>query len=301
MTAISSAGSWENIKLLCNGQAHFAILQGYVGALAWNGDFDIAGIDVTCPKNQLRPVTMLWRNVEHFVLRKDLVKTGNMDDLKGLDKEAFYVGKHNSGTAASGRYILESLGIELKNHPTLVYGSYGDSTDALADGRIHGMNTPGGRPVAAVCRAFDALDGDIRLLEFTDDQLEAVNADHDLWVRYEIPAGTYRGQTDPVRTIAQSNFLVARKDVASDVVEEVTRIIYKNLDFLYRIHVATEAMSLEDAKVGLPRPLHPGAESFFRGPKDDLDIRDRDVERVPQTCAPDLAKQSSSVLRAPTP
>ena len=38
MTAISSAGSLENIKLLRDNQAQFAILQGPFGAWSWDGE-----------------------------------------------------------------------------------------------------------------------------------------------------------------------------------------------------------------------------------------------------------------------
>ena len=38
LSAISSAGSMENIKLMRDNQAQFAILQGIFGAWGWHGD-----------------------------------------------------------------------------------------------------------------------------------------------------------------------------------------------------------------------------------------------------------------------
>ena len=73
MSAISSAGSSENVKLLRENQAQFAILQGLYGAWAWNG---AGGVANDGPQKYLRSVSMLWQNVEHFVVSRDFVKTG---------------------------------------------------------------------------------------------------------------------------------------------------------------------------------------------------------------------------------
>ena len=45
----------------------------------------------------------------------------------------------------------------------------------------------------------------------------------------------------------------------------ITKTIYENLAFLNNIHKATKAMKLENAIVGLPFPLHPGAAKYYQG------------------------------------
>ena len=66
LSAISSAGSMENIKLMRDNQAQFAILQGIFAAWAWNGDGPI-----TQPHPWLRSISALWQNADHFVLYID--------------------------------------------------------------------------------------------------------------------------------------------------------------------------------------------------------------------------------------
>jgi TRAP transporter TAXI family solute receptor len=85
-----------------------------------------------------------------------------------------------------------------------------------------------------------------------------------LWTRYVIPAGSYPGQTQDIRTIAQPNFLAVRADVDEDAVYRITKAIYENLPFLNGIHKATKAMALNKAIAGLPMPLHPGAARYYR-------------------------------------
>ena len=92
LAAISSAGSGENVKLLNENEAQFAILQGLYGAWAWQG---LGPYEKSGSQKQLRSVSMLWQNVEHFIVRSDLTETGTMTDLKNLNGKKFSIGKKN--------------------------------------------------------------------------------------------------------------------------------------------------------------------------------------------------------------
>jgi TRAP transporter TAXI family solute receptor len=261
MSAISSAGSGENVKLLREDQAQFAILQALYGAWAWDGQ---GKVKADGPQKHLRSVTMLWQNVEHFTVRANKVKSGTVADLSLFAGAKFSIGKRNSGTEGSGRHILGALGIEADSVFEPVYLGYGPSAEALQNGTIDGMNIPAGAPVSAISRAYAALGNDMRVLDFSEEQMTRVNSAYDLWTRYVIPAGTYPSQNKPINTIAQPNFLVVREDVDEEAVYMITKTIYENLPFLNGIHAATKAMALEKAIAGLPMPLHPGAARYYK-------------------------------------
>ena len=57
MAAISSAGSGENVRLLCEGEAQFGIMQGLYGYYAATGTGPLAEVG---PQESLRSITMLW-------------------------------------------------------------------------------------------------------------------------------------------------------------------------------------------------------------------------------------------------
>lgn len=261
LSAISSAGSGENVKLLRENEAQFAILQGLYGAWAWNGT---GKVKESGPQKHLRAVSMLWQNVEHFGIKSDLVKSGNVDDLMNLKGKKFSIGKKNSGTEGSGRHILTGLGIDTDATFDVAYLGYGPSADAIQNGNISGFNIPAGTPVGAVTRAYAALGKDLTVLDFTDEQIAKANDGLELWTRFVIPAGTYPGQEKDINTIAQPNFLATRADLDEDAVYKITKSIYENLPFLNGIHKATKAMALDKAISGLPVPLHPGAARFYR-------------------------------------
>jgi TRAP transporter TAXI family solute receptor len=262
LAAISSAGSEENLRLMRSREAHFAILQGLYGAWAIEGRGRMAGRP---PFQELRSVTALWPNVEHVLIRSDHVETGTLADLRGLAGRRFSIGARFSGTEGSNRHILTALGLDPDVHFDLVHQGYGASADAFQNQRIDGMNTPAGIPVGAVTRTLAAVGEQARLLGVSEAERGQINEGFgDLWRAFDIPAGTYPGQTEAVRTIAQANLLAVRADVPDAHVYRLLETIYDNLGFLHAFHAATRAMSLDSALQGLPVPLHPGAVRFYR-------------------------------------
>jgi hypothetical protein len=146
----------------------------------------------------------------------------------------------------------------------MAYMGYGPSADALQNGTVDGMNIPSGVPTSAITRAFAALGNDIRILDFTDEEILKANGRYKLWTRFTIPANTYPGQTQDVQTMAQPNFLAVRDDIPEEDVYQLTKTVYENLAFLNGIHKATKDMALDKAIAGLPVPLHPGAARYYR-------------------------------------
>lgn len=261
MSAITSAGSGENLKLLRENQVQFAILQGLWGAHAKAGTGPLANAG---PQSHLRGISMLWPNVEHFIVRAKYAVSGTVADLPALAGKGFSIGKRNSGTEGSNRHILAGLGLDPEAMFDLAFLGYGPSADALINGKIAGMSTPAGPPVSAVTRAFAALGEDIVLLSFTPGQIERANGGFELWTPYTLAARTYPGQGQDVATIAQPNFLAVRADVEDEAVYQITKTMHGNLPFLNNIHKATRAISLESALSGLPVPLHRGAAKYYQ-------------------------------------
>lgn len=259
LSAISSAGSLENIKLMRDNQAQFALLQGIFAAWAWNGEGPISR-----PQTWLRSIGAMWQNTDHFVLLTQLTRDGTIMDLDTLDGQRFVLGARNSGAQWSGHHILTSLGIDYESKFSLAYMGYGPTAGAIQDGTIVGMNIPAGVPVTAITRAFAIAGADLTLLSFTDSQLERINARYPLWSRYVIQAGTYPNQADDLQTIAHPNVLAVRADIPDEAVYKITRTIFENLAALHEIHKATREVTLDKALTGLDAPLHPGAARYYR-------------------------------------
>ena len=259
LTAIISAGSLENVKLLRDNQVQFAILQGPFGAWSWAGEGPVSS-----PQTHMRSVSALWQNVEHFVLLSELATTGEIMDLNDLDGERYVLGARNSGAEQTGRFILETLGIDYEEKFNLAYMGYGPTTSAIQDGNIVGMNIPAGAPVSSITQAYALLGDRMTILNWTQETLDKINAKYPLWDWYDFPPGTYPNQDKLIRTIGSPNVLVTRDDISEEVVYNVTKVIWENLATLQEIHGATKDMRLEIAIEGLGAPLHPGAIRYYR-------------------------------------
>ncbi len=261
MSAISSAGSGENVRLIREGEAQFAILQGLFGyyAATGTGPLEEAG-----PQEHLRSVTMLWQNVEQFVVAADAAPTGTIEDMVALKGEGMALGRQNSGTIGSNATILAGFGVDIENDYELVFAGYGPSAEALQNGQVKGIGTPAGVPTGAISQLMAAASDSVTMLNFTEEQVAQADGGRGLWTPYTIPAGTYPGQDADINTIAQPNFLATHADIPEENVYQITKTIYENLPFLQAIHPATKAMAIERAIAGLPVPLHPGAVRYYQ-------------------------------------
>lgn len=258
LTAVNSAGSGANVQALGAGTADFAILQGLYGSYAATGTGP-----VTAPQPNIRSVSMLWQNVEQFVVPTDKAKTGTVEDLVALKGMPAGMGKQNSGTMGSNTVLLSGLGIDVAKDYDLVFAGYGPSADAMANGQAVAGGFPSGPPTGAITKLFATNPGKFTILDVTDEQRAAMDGGRNLWVPFTIPAGTYPGQDKDVNTIAQPNFLAVNDNVDENHVYLLTKTMYENLPFLQAIHPATKAMLVEKSMAGLPVPLHPGAQRYY--------------------------------------
>jgi hypothetical protein len=259
LTAVNSAGSGANVQALGSGTADFAILQGLFGSYAATGTGP-----VTAKQENLRSVSMLWQNVEQFVIANDKVKSGTVDDLQALKGMSMGMGKQNSGTIGSNEVLLSGLGINMSEDYTLIHAGYGPTADALANGQAVGAGMPSGPPTGAITKLFASNEGKFTILNVTSAQAKAMDGGRNLWTPYTIAAGTYPGQSKAVNTIAQPNFLAVNANVDEEHVYLLTKTIYENLGFLSAIHPATKVMVIDQAISGLPVPLHPGAARYYK-------------------------------------
>ena len=261
MEATTSAGSFENIDLLEANHAQLAIIESLVGSMAWRGVDRYQGRR----KMGILTITALWEDVVHILVKAEKAKTGNVMDLAQFGKDGFSMGKRGSGTRNVNETILTNLGIDPNQVFSLVEFGYMDSSLALQKGDISGMSTPAGLPVNAVTEAFLKIGAkNLRILEFTKEQVDRVNRPLKVWSPYVIPANTYSGQTQSVNSMAQPNFLAARQNVDENTVYLLTKTIYENLPSLRNAHKAIHSMDLKNAIHNLPAPLHPGAIKYYQ-------------------------------------
>ena len=260
LSAISSAGSTENVKLLRENQAQFAILQGLVAQFAGQGTgpFQQDGV-----QRNLRGIMPLWYNIEQFVVDKRLVTSGRIADLKNLYGRRYSMGARGSGLETMHLWIFPNLGVDHTKFD-LVYQGYGPSAEGIQNGTIQGSNFEAGIPTGSVTQLFANAGDRVQFLEFNAEDIARANGNTQLLSPFVIPANTYPNLARPVNTARLPNYFACNAAVPENDVYLVTKTIFENLPFLNNIHAATREINLQESLGGYPFPLHPGAIRFYR-------------------------------------
>ena len=89
-------------------------------------------------------------------------------------------------------------------------------------------------------------------------------AENDYYAFTKIPAGTYATTDKDVTTFGVMATFVTSSEVPEDVVYEVTRAVFENLDDFRSLHPAFANLQPETmVRDALSAPIHPGAQRYY--------------------------------------
>lgn len=83
------------------------------------------------------------------------------------------------------------------------------------------------------------------------------------YIPFTIPANTYKGQPNPIKTIASWNIVGVRDDLDPDLAYKMTKALFQNKKDLTNVSTRVESMSPENVKYILI-PLHIGAKKYYK-------------------------------------
>ena len=250
----ATKASVENLNLLQAGRGEIAFTLGDSLSDAWKGNED-AGFKT--PLKKLRGIAAIYPNYIQIVARADSgIKT--LADLKG---KSVSVGAPKSGTELNARAILAAAGMSYKDFAKVEYLPFGESVELMKNRQIDVTLQSAGLGVSALRDLATSVDivvvrdsGGRRSRRPTIPPiLPAI-----------IPANTYRGQTADVPAAAVQNYLVTHDGVSNEIVYGMTKALWTSLDQLVAAHSAAKAIDLKHALEGMPVPLHPGAEKYYK-------------------------------------
>jgi len=253
-TAVQATkASAENLNLLQAGRGEAAFTLGDSLSDAWKG-VEEAGFKT--PLKKLRGIAAVYPNYIHLVASADSgIKS--LADLKG---RRLAVGAPKSGTELNARAILKGAGIGYKDLGKVEYLPFGESVELMKNRQLDATLISAGLGVAAVRDLATAVK--IVIVPIPPEVIAKIG--DPAYQPAVIPANTYGGQSDAAATVAIPNFLVTHDGVPTDVVYTMTKSMFDNLDQMVAAHAAAKAIKRETATQGLPVPLHPGAEKYYR-------------------------------------
>jgi TRAP transporter TAXI family solute receptor len=253
ITVQSTGASKANIQLINSGEVEMAIVQNDVMDYAWRGVDLFNGEQV----RTFRSMAGLYAETCQIIANPAAgIKT--IADLTGKNVS---VGDAGSGVEFNARQILEIYGITFSDIVKQNL-SFAASADALRDNKIDAFFCTAGAPTPAV---VDLATGkDIILLEIDEAHAREIIGSYPFYTRFPIPAGSYKGQTSDVMTVAIKAAFIVSSKLTENTVYQLTKSLFENKSEIEAAHVKGKELSPSYAVEGISVLLHPGAEKYFK-------------------------------------
>ncbi|BCX19138.1 MAG: C4-dicarboxylate ABC transporter substrate-binding protein [Geminicoccaceae bacterium] len=252
-TAETGNASVANAKLLGRGEIESAFVAADILDAAYRG---VNQFQDGALKN-LRALGALYPETVQLVVRADSGVT-KFADLKGKSI--------SSGSPGSGQWqllgdVLEVHGMKREDVKE-DFSSFAQSVDKIKDGNLVASLITAGVPTASVVDLANATA--IRIVPLAGPEIEELKKRQPYYASVTLEANTYKGQSEPVETLAVMAIWATHAAVPEEIAYAVTKAAYENTETLAKVHVQGKNIRLETALRSVSIPLHPGAERYYR-------------------------------------
>lgn len=250
--AQSTGGTAQNISLLSKGEAEVGFSDGlYFFAYEGKGMFEGK------PMKNLYALVPLYPEPIHF-----LVETGSsikhIQDLKG---KRVSVGAVGSGTEITVRMLLQLNNIDPDKDIRAENLGLSDTATAFADKNIEAGLTVGALGIAGVVEISTL--GTASLIDFEPEVINSLCEELPYYLPFEIPANTYKGQTEPIKSMASWNVLITTDAIDEETAYLMTKALYEKKQDILNVSTRLSTMDPENLKY-VQIPIHPGALKYYK-------------------------------------
>jgi TRAP transporter TAXI family solute receptor len=251
---INTKGSTENVPRLERGELDLGLATGEVTYEAISG---IGGP----PANNLRIINATYSQAGMFIVRADSPHR-TISDLKG---KPIVWGAGTSGFIVLARYVMDGLGLDFrKDFAAILLEKAGDGPPMVLDGRAAAMwgGGVGWPPFMAIAKGPAGA----RFIAPGPDEIERITAKHPFLKPNVLPAGSYPGQSQPVRSVGSWPFVLARASLPDDVAYRLARALHKGHAVLSKKLDQAKESTLKNTLAAAPRRdlIHPGVLKYMR-------------------------------------
>ena len=250
VTAVVSNGSQDNIENMDMGNYQLGFVQSDVMSYAYEGTNLFEGMAI----NNFSTVAALYLEQVQIVTLDPEIKS--VTDLEG---KRVSIGSSGSGVYYNALDVLGAYGLT-EDDITPTYQSFGDSVDALQDGKIDAAFVVAGAPTVAVTTL--AASRDVYLVSLDAEHIASLIETSPYYTEYTISADVY-GTAEDCTTVAIAAVIIARDDVAEDDVYNIVSTIFENTESIASAHDKGNELDLDFATSITNVPYHPGAAKYF--------------------------------------
>lgn len=254
--APASGGGVANVNGIRSGEFNFGIMQSDHQFKAMKG---VAPFEKEGAMEDIRAVFSLQSEVFTILARRD-ANIASFDDLKG---KRVNIGNPGSGQRDTLEEIMQVKGWDRSAFSLAAELKPAEQASALGDNNIDAMTYFVGHPNGAIQEATTTTDA--VLVPVTGAEIDKLLAAKSYYTKADIPGGVYKGNDAPTPSIGGKAVLSTSAKASPDVVYQLVKSVFDNIDRFKRLHPAFADLKEEDMiKVGLSAELHEGAVRYYK-------------------------------------
>jgi hypothetical protein len=247
-----TGASVENVKLAHKGETVIGEVMGDVAVAGFEGLSKFKG-----KKHDILSMAIMYPNLLQVVT----LKSSGITDITQLKGRNISTGSPGSGTNFMAEVVLGAVGVDKESYKDSRL-SFTESANALRDGTIDVGFWSVGPPTSSIMDL--ATTHDIHIISLTPEQTAKVLAANETYSSVDLKGGTYNGVDDAVSTIGVWNVMVCQGTLPEDMVYQLSKALFENNDYLFKIHPAAAYTTPENAVKYSPIPLHLGTIKYLK-------------------------------------
>ena len=247
-TAEVTAGSVENAQLINRGKSD-------MGLICWIG---VVGAGLKDKIPNLRTMFYIHGSTAHWAVG---AKSG-INTLRDLRGKKVALDAPGSAGLVSSQLVLQLFDINPDKDIKALRIKQSQGADSFKDGRIDAVFGDVGYPNSTFMELTTVRD--VRILTFSDEDLNKISSKYPSLPKEVIPAGTYKNQTEDINTFTEAGPFACSADMPEELVYQIVKTIHQNQVWLTQnVHKAIGRWKF-DPSVKALAPLHPGAEKYYK-------------------------------------
>ena len=248
----TSTGSFQNVQDVAAGEVDVGVatadvvLNGYSG----QGKFETA-------LDNIRVIGAVYTSVSSPVA----LKSSGMEYVHDLLGKRVAVGPAASATENSTLDAFKVMGIDSTN-TSLENLGLGDGADAVGDNILDAAFGFAGLPIGGQLNL--AATKEIVVLDYTQEEIDAILAGNAAYIQSTIPAGTYTGQDKETKTFGVKCLVIVSADMDESLVYDMCKVMNENSADLAAGNALLSSMTDPSFLcTEMPIPLHDGAVKYY--------------------------------------
>lgn len=251
----ASNGGIDNLNLLQSKEADISM------AISSNVYQSFNGMDKFEKRENkdIRIITGLYYNPNQIVVSSN----SNIDKIEDIKGKKFAPGAPGSTTEIETMIHLETIGLDYPADIDPQYVGFTEAIDLMRNKQVDGAWIMAGAPNSAVSEMLKTTDS--KMIEIDKDLVDKLREKYPWYSNYTITKSMYEELDRDINTSAVKMVMFTREDIDEDLIYEITKAFWENIDELKTNHSFLKDLNIEDALKDIADlPLHKGAEKYYR-------------------------------------